>query len=272
VVAAIGVGQKPRDLVFSAARRELYVANSASDDLSVIDAATGRVQKTVRLRAGDEPSRLALSADETRLYVLNAGSSSLAVVDLSASQELARVQLPSAPAALAVDELNNVVYVASRDSDRLFAVDPSTSSFIALPGFGGNVDEIAVASRERKIYAAKNAQRQIAIFDIAKGAVEGNLRLCGACAGLLHLPSSRILFASTPDCGALTAFKPEQNLEAGSLFLPYAPGRIGVDREGKRLLVAFPVAGKVGFYNANSWSPQGMLDVGKSPFAVAFAQ
>jgi YVTN family beta-propeller protein len=272
VVSLIASGRQPVDMVYASLRAEFYVANSASDDISVINLATGKVERSLSLRAGDGPTRIALSPDQQRLYVLNAGSRCVSVLNLLSHQEEGRIDLESTPAALAVDARNGAVYVTGRDSDQLSALDPLSLTIAPLLNLGAGSAEIILNQRERRLYVEKAAQRQLTLIDLSRNTVAGNIRLCSPAGGFAFHPATRTLFASLPGCGLISIMKPDDNLEIGTLPLPHAPGRIGLDPESKSLVVLFPAEGKVAFYNANSWNLQATLDVGKQPLAVAFAQ
>jgi YVTN family beta-propeller protein len=88
-VAFIPVGRHPTEMILNAARTRLYVANSNSDSVSVVDTASDRVVETISVRLaekalpGSSPEGLALSPDGATLYVANAHSNAVAVVALS---------------------------------------------------------------------------------------------------------------------------------------------------------------------------------------------
>jgi YVTN family beta-propeller protein len=83
------VGPRPSAMVASSDGRTLYVAHAAADAVTLVDAASGRVQATIGLgltaRAphGSGPNALALSPDGRTLYVANADNNDVAVVDLA---------------------------------------------------------------------------------------------------------------------------------------------------------------------------------------------
>ena len=272
VVSLIASGRQPGDMVYSSLRAEFFVANSASDDISVINLNTGKVERTLSLRAGDGPTRIALSPDQQRLYVLGAGSRCISVLNLISHQEESRINLESTPADLAVDARNGAVYVTGRDSDQLLALDPLSLTVAPLLNLGAGSAEIILNPRERRLYVEKAAQRQLTLVNLDRNTVTGNIRLCAPAGGFAFHPNTRTLFASLPGCGLISILKPDDNLEIGTLPLPHAPGRISLDPESKSLIVLFPAEGKVAFYNANSWNLQAMVDVGKQPLAAAFAQ
>jgi YVTN family beta-propeller protein len=91
VTDEIAVGLHPTSLALDAERHRLYVANSNSDTISVIDTAANRVVDTIAIQpfartiAGVAPEALTLSADGTRLYAACAGINAVAVLALQGS-------------------------------------------------------------------------------------------------------------------------------------------------------------------------------------------
>ena len=79
----------PFAVEFSPDGRLLYVVNSASNDLSVIDLETTLAVGHIRL--GDNPRGIVLTGDGKRAYVLNALSDDVSVLDLEELTELRRI-------------------------------------------------------------------------------------------------------------------------------------------------------------------------------------
>jgi len=88
VTAEIAVGLHPTGLALDARRNLLYVTNSNSDTLSVVDTQQNKVVETITIEpfarevAGIAPEALALSIDGSRLYVACAGINAVAVLAL----------------------------------------------------------------------------------------------------------------------------------------------------------------------------------------------
>jgi YVTN family beta-propeller protein len=82
------VGVHPSAMLVNAARGELYVANTESDSISVLDLTSGAALRTVSLspfagaQPGTQPNALATSPDGQTLYVANAGNNDVDVVRL----------------------------------------------------------------------------------------------------------------------------------------------------------------------------------------------
>jgi YVTN family beta-propeller protein len=91
-VKSIVVGRTPQDICSDG--RRLYIVNSDTDDLSVIDTRTNKVTSTFSLAAkgsrfGTAPSSCAV--DDSGLYVTLAGTNTLAVLDRRTGKQLSLV-------------------------------------------------------------------------------------------------------------------------------------------------------------------------------------
>lgn len=90
VTASIPVGLHPTSLAWDETRHLLYVANSNSDSISVIDTQENRLLETIQLQpfdravAGIAPEALVLAKDGRRLYAACAGINAVAVVQTGA--------------------------------------------------------------------------------------------------------------------------------------------------------------------------------------------
>jgi len=112
-------GSSPGAVV--AGRKKIYVSNSAQDSISIIDAGSMLVEKTVVLEPADSvrglrgvlPFGMALSPDEKRLYVACAGINAVAVLDTRKGEILGYFPTAWFPARLAVSLDGNTLYVSN---------------------------------------------------------------------------------------------------------------------------------------------------------------
>lgn len=92
VSASVAVGLHPSGLAWDEKRHRLYVANSNSDSISVVDTESNKLLRTVTLQpfvrkvAGISPESLALSPDGTTLYAACAGINAVAVIEVKGAQ------------------------------------------------------------------------------------------------------------------------------------------------------------------------------------------
>jgi YVTN family beta-propeller protein len=90
ILKSIIVGLHPNEIISDKAGRFIYVTNSNSDNVSVINAVNETVAETISVRLqpdinpffGDSPDGLCLSSDEKTLYVANGLDNAVAVIVL----------------------------------------------------------------------------------------------------------------------------------------------------------------------------------------------
>jgi len=90
LIKEILVGLHPNDIISSPDEKFIFVANSNSDNVSVIDTKTNEVSETISVRLaeaknhyfGDSPNGLAISGDGQTLYVANGMDNAVALIKL----------------------------------------------------------------------------------------------------------------------------------------------------------------------------------------------
>jgi len=112
-------GSSPGAVV--AGRKKVFVSNASQDSITILDAKTQRVEKTLVLEPAESvrglrgvlPFGMALSPDEKTLYVACAGINAIAVID--AQQDKVLGYLPTAwfPARVAVSPNGKMLYVSN---------------------------------------------------------------------------------------------------------------------------------------------------------------
>ncbi len=108
VVGVVMVGNKPKGIAAGTRRDSprLYVANSGSNSISVIDPTTNKVETEIPLRFGWQPEDIAVykaSHNREIIFSANYGSNTVSVVDGQTYQEIERIIVGSGPYAIAVD-------------------------------------------------------------------------------------------------------------------------------------------------------------------------
>lgn len=113
LITSITVGERPQGICVDGER--LYVVNTNSDDLSVIDTRTDKVVSTISVRNrgsrfGVSPSSCAV--DVGRIYVTLAGTNSVAVLDKKSRRQLGLIPTGWYPTKILLDEKRLLVLSA----------------------------------------------------------------------------------------------------------------------------------------------------------------
>jgi YVTN family beta-propeller protein len=132
LIKEIIVGLHPNKIISSLDGKFVYVTNSNSDEVSVIDTKTDKVSETISLRLqksfntffGDTPNSLAVNSSGTTLFVANGMDNALAVVQLGknasskgiTNQSLVEGFIPTGAFPSSISILNNTLYVTNLES------------------------------------------------------------------------------------------------------------------------------------------------------------
>jgi DNA-binding beta-propeller fold protein YncE len=177
-------------VVGKAGAEKLLVAGNLSDDVLLIDAASGAIEKRFDLSENDAvpstyPVALAVSKDGARAFVALWNASEIVELDLAKAvvgRKLALLKPPSAiaagthPSAFEFSPDGKILYVALSNRDAVAAVNVSAGQFAVkgyfdtrLPGqsyFGA--EPVALAVNGSHLYVANAASDAIAVIDTAK--------------------------------------------------------------------------------------------------------
>jgi DNA-binding beta-propeller fold protein YncE len=120
LIGKLSTGAHPVAVLLSADQREMFVANSLGDTISVIDTAADKIAATVLLRPhmardlpGVTPTALALSPDQKILYAALSDMNAVAVVDVPARELRGYISTGWYPTALGVTSDGRDLLVAN---------------------------------------------------------------------------------------------------------------------------------------------------------------
>ena len=192
VDGAMGVPFPAAIVVVPGVREKLLVAGNLSDDVWLMDAATGVIERRFDLSETDAvpgtyPVALALSKDGARAFVGLWNASEVVELDLvkgTVGRKMALmkptdpVRPGTHPCALALSPDGRTMYVALSNRDAVAAIDLSKGGFVVkgyfdarLPGqtyFGAEPEALAMSGDGRRLYVANLGSDAVAVIDTAK--------------------------------------------------------------------------------------------------------
>lgn len=175
----------------------LLVADEYSDDVLLLDAGSGKLEKRFDLSAGPVipttyPIAVVASRDGRRAWVALWNGSAVAELDLRRGRVLQRLPLlppaeatgPSShPVAMTLSADESMLYVALANRDAVAAVNVAGSSMhlgptydTRLPGqtaFGAMPDDVALSEDGATLFAANSGSDAVAVFDLHASAQPG---------------------------------------------------------------------------------------------------
>jgi YVTN family beta-propeller protein/VCBS repeat-containing protein len=190
----IAVSTNPSAMAIGADGR-MYVANTGSNTVSVINTLTGQridansSRSAQDIAVGYSPSALALSADGTRLYVANTGSGTVSVIDTATYKRLdvnpswsaSDIKVGSKPSALAFGA-DGKLYVANSGSNTVSVIDTATNKMLDVNPNASGVQSISVgtspsalALNGSRLYVANKVGNSVSVIDTSTFAVTATI-------------------------------------------------------------------------------------------------
>jgi len=206
VVATIKVGEKPRGIAATLKKEmsKVYVANSGSNSISVIDPTTNKVENEVFIKLGRKPEGIAaaaVSSEKDLIFVSNYSTNSISVIDSTSFLETEKIDVGQGPVAVAVDPIADVftgaryldfedinimrsyresffnVYVANRNSNNVSVIrmDKMTgrSEDVVNVNVGWSPSALTVDYKRGKVYVANYGSDKLSVIDIVQ-IIKGN--------------------------------------------------------------------------------------------------
>ena len=170
VVDTIVVGDYPRGIGVNPQTNRIYVANSGSDSLSVIDGSGDSVIAAVGV--GNAPNGVGVNPQTNRIYVVNWYSNDVSVIDGLGDSLIAAIGVGVSPAGVGVNSQTNRIYVANWGSDSVSVIDGSGDSVIATVGVGNEPWGVGVNPQTNRIYASCPYDGTVWVLEDLTGGVE----------------------------------------------------------------------------------------------------
>jgi YVTN family beta-propeller protein len=164
-----GVGLAPWGIAVNPSGTSVYVANSGSDSVSVIDTASNTVTSIVSV--GKTPYGVAVNPTGSRVYVTNYQGNNVSVIDAVTNKLDDKLTNPVPvgrnPYGIAVDPAGTRVYVANEGDNTVSVIDVATNSVIKTVKVGTSPRGVAVNPAGTQVYVVNNGDRTVSVIDPA---------------------------------------------------------------------------------------------------------
>lgn len=237
VGATILVGASPTGIAVSPLANQVFVANTASDTVSVIDIATNTVVNVIAVGAG--PRGVAVSPDGSLVYVANSASDSVSVISTASGTVIKTIQVSGTPTGVTFNSAGNMAFVSSTASNTVTFIDTAQGEVVGSPvNVQSGPEAIAFNRSNSLLYVANRTANSISVVDPSTRIVT-NFPLAFSPVGFGPCPCGTKIFVSD-GVSTVHAFSTEVNSVVVSIPLPVGsqPSGIGINPTGSLAYVA----------------------------------
>jgi YVTN family beta-propeller protein len=283
VLRHIGTGRDPQHLELSPDHARLYVANSGSNDVSVVDTATDTViasgrtgrrpllpcvasdgslflpsgpdetvtaldaqgQPLATLPVGSSPHDIAVSPDARWAYQPNSGSHSVTVIDAQRRTVAGEFKVGLGPGHIAFTEDSRLAFVANTMSDDVSVVEVASHEVVGTIPAGAGAHMPALSQDGRTGYVADFAGDQLTVWDVARREAVGAIPV-GIYPHIFGIsPDSAWLVVSNTGESSVCIVDAQARRTVATLGVGGGPGHVAFDPQGECAFVGCQLSNQV---------------------------
>lgn len=230
----------------------LFVSNSASNYISIIDRSLERVVGAVTV--GDRPMGMVLNATQDRLYVVNSASRNISVVDVSRFSVLDIIQLTAGiePVDIVIipDDRNLIegkLYITNRISNDVAVVSTVTKRILKTISVGTSPSAIAADTVRKEIYVTNERSNDLSIISAIDDSLIATIKVDNKPTGIIVGKDKIYVF--NEGSNRISVISPSSRRVLSNIVVEGPPKR-GMQGFSSRLFVANTAANTLTFLNS----------------------
>ena len=225
----VDVGSTPTELAFNPSGTKAYVTNQYSNNVGIIDVATG-VQTGVIPVSGN-PFQVLVSPDGSRLYVTT-NENKLLAIDLGTNAIVGQLATGATANGLAQNADGSKLYVSTRAGGSVIEVNTATLAAARTFTPGGTTQAVLVAPDGAELYVV-NEDGKLFTYSLATGGLTSTVDLGnGAAFGMALSRDGTKLYVTVMGLGAVQVIDRATHAVVRSYYVAGTPRRIGVTADG----------------------------------------
>lgn len=148
----------------------IYVSESATNTVAVIETATGRLLLRTKVPAG--PARLAITPNGNTLIVLCVPAGQIALISTLNQRVIATLPVGAMPNAVVISKNSEKAFVSNRMSNTVSMIDLVGKKLIESIPVGASPTGLCLTADESKLFVANAKDNTISVLDLTKAKTE----------------------------------------------------------------------------------------------------
>jgi YVTN family beta-propeller protein len=270
-VATVRVGVSPAHMAVSSDRKSVYIANTGSDTVSILNTADNTVETTIALPRKSRPIGVALNPNGRYLYTADGGSNRVSVLDTGTKRVVASVRVGTQPLSVAVAPDGKTVYAANSGSDDVSVIDARTNRVVRAISTGRFPSGVTVTPDSASLYVT-NELSGVTVIDAGNGTVQAKLREPSPFSVAIS-PNGDRAYVTGLGPGTLTVIDTGTHRISSTVSVgPYGTDPFTVRATGDALYVTNQGASTLSVIDPSTLKTTATIATGNSPYGVAVVQ
>lgn len=266
VVGVIAVGSNPEGIVASARGDRIYVANTGSQSISVIDVPTNKVFRTVNLEFGCQPTGLALTPDGRDLLVTCPGNNSVRVIDTLSFSVSPRIDVGSGPTRAVITGDGRTAFVLNKLSNDVSVVNLPGRQATGTIQVESSPSGMALDDRSGRLYVANSGSNNLSVISTSSLQVTDRIAVGPGAAAVALDPVEDRLAVLLGSSRAIVFVDRRLGVRISSTPLPRSGSQLEYDPDGRLFYVVSSDSDSLLVLDRISGQVQRVIGVGRRPY------
>ncbi|WP_336053306.1 IPT/TIG domain-containing protein [Streptomyces sp. CA2R101] len=263
----IPVGSSPLGVALTPDGARGYVANRASNTISVIDTATNTVTATVAAAGG--PTFPAVSPDGTRAYVTLFDDGALGVIDTATNTLTATIAVGAGALGLAVSPDGARAYVTSQNANTLSVIDTATNTVTATVTTGPVPIGVAVSPDGTRAYVGNVGDSSVSVIDTATNTVTSSFTAGDVPVIIAFSPDGTRAYVCNAGGDSVSVIDTATTTVIATIGVGTTPRFVAVSPDGTAAYTADYADNSVSVIDTATNTVIGTIPVGNGPTCIA---
>ncbi|HEY3669307.1 MAG TPA: beta-propeller fold lactonase family protein [Acidimicrobiia bacterium] len=271
MVATVRVGVSPAQMAVSPDRKSVYIANTGSDTVSVLNTDDNTIARTIALPPRSRPIDVAVNPNGRYLYIADGGSNRVAVLDARAERVVASVRVGTQPLSVAAAPDGKTVYAANSGSGDVSVINARTNRVVRAIPTGRFPSRVAVTPDGASLYVT-NQLSGVTVINAGNGRIAARLREPSPFSVAISANGDRAYVTSLGP-GRITAIDTGTHRVSSTVSVgPYGTDPFTVRATGDAVYVANQGANTLSIIDQSTFKTTATIPTGASPYGIAIVQ
>ena len=271
VVATVRVGVSPAHMAVSPDRKSVYIANTGSNTVSVLNTGNDTIARAIALPPRSKPVDVAANPNGRYLYTADGGSNRVSVIDTRANRVVASVRVGTQPLSVAAAPDGKAVYAANSGSGDVSVIDARTNRVVRAIPTGRFPSGVAVAPDGASLYVT-NELSGVTVINVGSGTVAARLREPSPFSVAMS-PNGDRAYVTGLGPGRVTAIDTVTHRVSSTVSVgPHGTDPFTVRASGDAIYVANQGANTLSVIDPITFRATATIATGNSPYGIAVVQ
>jgi len=265
VTNTIPVNDGPEGIAVSPGRGLVYVTNSKSDNISVIDASSAAVVSTI---SSPSPYGIILNADGSKLYVSNYTAGTLSVIDATNGALIATIPVGSFPVGVAISNDGSEIYVANSHSGTVSIISAATNQVTNTLTVGSNPLGLAVSPDGSLLYVVNALSATVSVINTTSNQLIINIPVGQYPFGIAISKDGSRVYVADEDSNVVSVIDASSDMVINNIKVGQNPWNVSLSPDGSTAYVTNNLSNDVSVINTSSGLVSTTIPVGTNPVSL----